>query len=363
MKRLMVPARSRHGGVPCAAQNRSEDEYTRYELLAPDTASFKIVYDVTAVTPGAKFFFNPIRKGSEASDESVIDLMTGAPLKFHEVTGAEAREAGLTGADLDTHYIQVELARPVPDGGEGRIRILKTYKDAKSYYREGRRDRLQPSARHQAQRRRAAEGLRARLGQHSGAGDRGGRRPDRRQLHEHLSRRSAAGRQGRGRVTGSPRRQRRRRRTAASSAPADRRDAAARAADEPDPRRRARASRIARSSTSSRSPRRTRSRCTTTTRRRAKAWTSTSTSCATGSTVSEPSAKILDTGEVLEDAKCTTGQEHRAGARSTSPSSVDADTKVVLIPFRGGEEGAVAPPADLRDLHRPRALRARSTDS
>ena len=123
--------------IPCSAQNRSEDEYTRYELLAPDTASFKIVYDVTAVTPGAKYFFNPIRKGSEASDESVIDLMTGTALKFHEVTGAEAKDAGLARADLDTHYIQVELARPVPDGGEGRVRILKTYKDAKSYYREG----------------------------------------------------------------------------------------------------------------------------------------------------------------------------------------------------------------------------------
>ena len=33
------------------AQNRSEDEYTRYELLAPETASFKIVYDVSAVSP------------------------------------------------------------------------------------------------------------------------------------------------------------------------------------------------------------------------------------------------------------------------------------------------------------------------
>jgi hypothetical protein len=53
------------------------------------------------------------------------------------VTGPEARDAGLTRADPDTHYIQVELARPVPDGGEGRIRILKTYKDVKSYYREG----------------------------------------------------------------------------------------------------------------------------------------------------------------------------------------------------------------------------------
>jgi hypothetical protein len=122
---------------PAAAQNRSEDEYTRYELLAPDSAAFKIVYDVTAVTPGAKYFFNPIRRGSIASDESVIDLMTGSPLKFQEVSGAEARQSGLSNADLEGRYIRVELARPVPAGGEGRIRIIKTYKDPKSYFRDG----------------------------------------------------------------------------------------------------------------------------------------------------------------------------------------------------------------------------------
>ncbi len=120
-----------------SAQNRSEDEYTRYELLAPESAAFKIIYDVTAVTPGAKYFFNPIRIGSVASDESVIDLMTGAPLKFLEVSGQEARDAGLSNASLEGRYIRVELARPVPQAGEGRIRIIKTYKDPKSYYRDG----------------------------------------------------------------------------------------------------------------------------------------------------------------------------------------------------------------------------------
>ena len=129
---LLAPA-----APPLVAQNRSEDEYTRYELLAPETSSFKIVYDVTAVTPGATFFFNPIRPGSIATDESVVDLMTGAPLKFQEVTGALARESGLANASLDGRYIRVELARPVPQGGEGRIRIIKTYKDPKSYYRDG----------------------------------------------------------------------------------------------------------------------------------------------------------------------------------------------------------------------------------
>jgi hypothetical protein len=124
--------------VPARAQNRSADEYTRYELLEPGSAKFRILYDVTAVTPGATAFYNPIRKGSEASDESVIDLMTGQPLKFEVVTGAQAREGGFSRADLDTSYIKVALARPVPPkGGEGRIRILKTYKDAKSYSVDG----------------------------------------------------------------------------------------------------------------------------------------------------------------------------------------------------------------------------------
>ena len=119
------------------AQNRAEDEYTRYELLDPATSSFKITYDVTAVTPGAKHYFNAIRRGSIARDESVIDLATGQPLKFEQVSGTSAREAGLTGADADTDYIKVTLARAVPDGGGVRIRIVKTYTDPKSYFREG----------------------------------------------------------------------------------------------------------------------------------------------------------------------------------------------------------------------------------
>jgi len=123
-----------------AAQPRqtSQDEYTLYELLAPETASFKIDYEVTATTPGATSFFNPIRKGSIASDESVFDMMTGAPLKFEQMTGEQAKAHGLGNADLQSDYIEVHLARPVPaDGGQGRIRIIKTYKDEKSYFKQG----------------------------------------------------------------------------------------------------------------------------------------------------------------------------------------------------------------------------------
>src|SRR6185295_13937652 len=78
-----------------------QDEYSRYELLAPESASFAIVYEVSATTPGATTWFNPIRKGSVASDESVIDMMTGQPLKFEQVSGAEARASGLPDAALD----------------------------------------------------------------------------------------------------------------------------------------------------------------------------------------------------------------------------------------------------------------------
>jgi len=122
---------------PTAVAQTETDEYTRYELLAPETASFKIYYEVTATTAGAKFFYNPIRKGSTASDESVYDAMLGTPLHFEVVSGAQARTDPLMpDADLDTHYIKVTLARPVPLHGQGRVIIVKTYKDAKSFHAE-----------------------------------------------------------------------------------------------------------------------------------------------------------------------------------------------------------------------------------
>jgi hypothetical protein len=122
---------------PATAQSRAEDEYTRYELLAPATSSFKITYDLSAVTPGAKVFFNAIHNTTQVSDLSAIDLMTGAALKISEVTGQEARGAGFKEAALTTHYLRVDLARPVPADGEVRIRIHKTYKDAPTYHRDG----------------------------------------------------------------------------------------------------------------------------------------------------------------------------------------------------------------------------------
>jgi hypothetical protein len=126
------------GGTARAVPAQTDDAaYTRYELLAPASHKFRIVYDITATTPGARTYFNPIRAGSIATDERVTDRATGAALAFAEVDGETARSGGVTNAAPGSKYIAVTLARPVPDGGGGRIRIDKTYVDATSYYTDG----------------------------------------------------------------------------------------------------------------------------------------------------------------------------------------------------------------------------------
>jgi hypothetical protein len=121
-----------------AGQYISSDTYTRYELLAPETHQFKIYYEVTETRAGARFHFNQIREGSEASDESVIDLATGKPLKFEVVTGAQAKtDSPAENFTATAHFIKVYLAHPVFERGEYRLAIIKTYKDDKSYYTEG----------------------------------------------------------------------------------------------------------------------------------------------------------------------------------------------------------------------------------
>src|SRR5215510_64324 len=116
----------------------SADTYTRYELLAPETHQFKIYYEVTETRVGARYHFNQIREGSEASDESVIDLATAKPLKFEVVTGAQAKiDSPAENFSPTAKYIKVVLAHPIAEHSEYRLAIIKTYKDDKSYYTEG----------------------------------------------------------------------------------------------------------------------------------------------------------------------------------------------------------------------------------
>jgi len=93
---------------------------------------------VTETHAGAHYHFNQIRDGTEATDESVIDLASGKPLKFEVVTGAPAKtDSPNENFSATARYIKVFLAHPVPGNGEYRLAIIKTYKDGKSYYVEG----------------------------------------------------------------------------------------------------------------------------------------------------------------------------------------------------------------------------------
>jgi tetratricopeptide (TPR) repeat protein len=124
------------------AMQTSADSYTRYELQAPGSGgsggsgAFRIIYDVTATTAGAAYYYNSVRAGAAEEVHGVLDLHTGQPLRWRVVGGGEARTGGLPGAPLDGRYIEVQLARPVPTGGGVRIRIDKTYVDTLSYRHE-----------------------------------------------------------------------------------------------------------------------------------------------------------------------------------------------------------------------------------
>ncbi len=127
-----------------AAQTRAwrqtqADDYTRYELQDPTTQSFRIYYYVTATTPGAEYYFNTIRRGAEETVHGVYDPVTGGKLEWEVVDGRAARALGMSNADTADRYIKVRLARPVPEQGEGRVLIDKTYRDPASVMvRDGR---------------------------------------------------------------------------------------------------------------------------------------------------------------------------------------------------------------------------------
>jgi len=138
---LVVPfplgGQNRVASDPTSLPQTQADDYTRYELQEPGSGAFRIFYDVTATTPGKAHYFNSIRTGAEEEVHGVTDLMTGLPLEWEVVSGGEARRSGHPRASAEGRYIRVTLGRPVPDGGEARIRIDKTYWDQESYYKEG----------------------------------------------------------------------------------------------------------------------------------------------------------------------------------------------------------------------------------
>ena len=117
----------------------AEDDFTLYELLDPSTSAFAITYDTTAARPGQTLFFNAVRAGSAVADERVIDRATAQDLEWELVSGLAAKANGWLPDRVadDARYLMIRLAAPVPEGGEARLRISKTYTDPASYRGEG----------------------------------------------------------------------------------------------------------------------------------------------------------------------------------------------------------------------------------
>jgi hypothetical protein len=114
---ILLHAQRRH-----VAALTQTDEYARVELLAPDSASFKVTFEVSVIAEGARDYREPIVSDIEIVSESATDLMTGAPLAVRRTAGASV----------------VALARAVPPNGQGRVRIEKTVRSVKAYTRDGR---------------------------------------------------------------------------------------------------------------------------------------------------------------------------------------------------------------------------------
>ena len=124
---LSAASTAMRGQAPAQTE---QDAYTRIELQAPATGTFVVAHDVAATTAGAKEFLYALPRGVEASDAKARDLMTGGALVVSVTSGQ--------GADSASQYLKVTLARPVPTDGQGRIRIEFMARDAQRYRQVGR---------------------------------------------------------------------------------------------------------------------------------------------------------------------------------------------------------------------------------
>jgi hypothetical protein len=106
----------------------TQDAYTEYALLDPESQSFRIRFLPEETRAGATEIVNATRGGSAGSDIEVFDPRSGQPIKFVYEQSPQ---------NPDDHAIRAPLPIPVPEGGIGRVLILKTYKDPRTYMKHG----------------------------------------------------------------------------------------------------------------------------------------------------------------------------------------------------------------------------------
>lgn len=111
------------------ARQAYEDDYVRYDLGQPGTGEVRVTRELAVTTPGATTFFAPVRPGTAPAGVVATALAAGQPLRAMLLSGAEARRNGHPDATLDVPWLRVELAQPVPKGGEVRLRLEYTERD------------------------------------------------------------------------------------------------------------------------------------------------------------------------------------------------------------------------------------------
>lgn len=107
-----------------------QDPYTRIELQDPQASSFRFIRDVAVTTEAEREYMMLLWPGTKATNVKAIDLMTGAT-----VTSALTV---LGSADGGSHpALKVALARAVPKQGQVRMRVDMNVNNAQMFKRTG----------------------------------------------------------------------------------------------------------------------------------------------------------------------------------------------------------------------------------
>ncbi|MEO6223321.1 MAG: hypothetical protein ABIP90_08720, partial [Vicinamibacterales bacterium] len=112
-----------------------QDAYTRIALGDPATSAFKVTHEVAVTTVGAKQYELPLWPGTQTTGLKVTDLMSGAPL----ATEARIVKGMPAGGDSNVAAgaVRVTLARPVPKDGQGRVRFEYEARNGQMFKRSG----------------------------------------------------------------------------------------------------------------------------------------------------------------------------------------------------------------------------------
>ena len=100
-----------------------QDREISYWLLDPATHQFRISHDFNITTPGERYVYSYVRKGSKVEPGSrIVHLDTGKTLKTEVVT------------EKDVPAVRGELEKPVGEGESARVRVEEVYTDPVGYF-------------------------------------------------------------------------------------------------------------------------------------------------------------------------------------------------------------------------------------